>query len=99
MADKVSAAGAAVEDTKKMKASDSKKKSAPKKKVSALDSMIAEAKAAFGGDLSTTGERKLRKRPDSSRSAGPVAKKPAKKAAAAKTPKKKAAVNGASASS
>jgi hypothetical protein len=80
----------AAASTEDKKATKPKAKSTGPKK-SALDSMLAEAKAVCG-DLKVTGERQLRKRPAST--SAPVVKKPAKKAATKAAPKKAKAVNG-----
>jgi hypothetical protein len=85
-------AAASTEDKKVTKPK--AKSTGPKK--SALDGMVAEAKALCG-DLKLTGERQLRKRPAST--SAPVVKKQAKKAATKAAPKKAAdkktkAVNG-----
>jgi hypothetical protein len=73
---------------KKTKAETKPKKAADRKRKNPLDDIIAEAKNAFG-DISTTGERKLRKRPESARPAA-TSKKAAPKKKAPKAAKKTA---------
>jgi len=72
---------------KKTKAETKPKKAASgdRKRKNVYDDMLAEAKNAFG-EISTTGERKLRKRPESSRPA--AVKKTAIKKKAPKAAKK-----------
>jgi hypothetical protein len=62
---------------KKTKAEAKPKKATDRKRKNVLDDMLAEAKNAFG-EISTTGERKLRKRSEPARPA-PVKKTAAKK--------------------